>query len=353
MLLIAGTCGYRTRDGCAISTVAPKYFEHIENLPFSIAVLQRPGHIIPGQKSVSFKGNVDLAESKIVERTIYQPGPGSIEGMPTRLQFFHAHPRVMMRPHWHAQIEVNYMVRGSVHYRMGGHDLRLGAGQMCLFWGGQPHRMDESSNDSIYAGAHLPLVHFFRMRLPPAISTMLMGGATMLTSKTDCADEQNFPRWHGWANSGDEVKAQHTVEELLLRVERMFMEPYTVVSSGNERKAESGSVPPSLGVVRMCDFIAGNYLEEIDATDIAAAAGLHPKYAMNLFRKSTGMTLVKYLTLLRLSRAQAMLMNGNDSVLQVAMDSGFGSVSAFNKAFRQIAGKPPSDFRRDAHAASG
>lgn len=293
-----------------------------------------------------------MAESKIVERAIYQPGASSIEGMPTRLHFFHAHPPIMLRAHWHAQIEVNYVMRGSVHYRMAGHDLRLGAGQLCLFWGGQPHRMDESSDDSIYAGAHLPLVHFFRMRLPPAISAMLMGGATMLTSHTDCADDRNFPRWRNWANSGDEVKAQHAVEELLLRVERIFMEPYTVVSSGKECKAESASASHSLGVVRMCDFIAANFLEEIDAVDISAAAGLHPKYAMNLFRKSTGMTLIKYVSLLRLSRAQALLMNGKDSILQVAMDSGFGSVSAFNKAFRQIAGVPPSDFRRDVRTAA-
>lgn len=293
-----------------------------------------------------------MAESKIVEPAICQPGASSIEGMPTRLHFFHGHPPIMLRAHWHAQIEVNYVMRGSVHYRMAGHDLRLGAGQICLFWGGQPHRMDKSSDDSIYAGAHLPLVHFFRMRLPPAVSAMLMGGATMLTSETDCADDRNFPRWRNWANSGDEVKAQHAVEELLLRVERMFMEPYTVVSSGKECKAESASASHSLGVVRMCDFIAANFLEEIDAVDIAAAAGLHPKYAMNLFRKSTGMTLIKYVSLLRLSRAQALLMNGNDSILQVAMDSGFGSVSAFNKAFRQIAGVPPSDFRRDVRAAA-
>ena len=138
------------------------------------------------------------------------------------------------------------------------------------------------------------------------------------------------------------------MDELLLRVERMFMEPHTIVSSGKECKAENASASPSLGVERMCDFIAGNFLEEIDTVDIAAAAGLHPKYAMNLFRRSTGMTLIKYVTLLRLSRAQAMLMNGADSILQVALDSGFGSVSAFNKAFRQIAGMPPSDFRRDA-----
>jgi AraC-like DNA-binding protein len=29
------------------------------------------------------------------------------------------------------------------------------------------------------------------------------------------------------------------------------------------------------------------------------------------------------------------------------MDSGFGSISAFNKSFRHIAGMSPSDFRRD------
>ncbi len=288
----------------------------------------------------------------MVEQAICQPGASSIEGMPTRLHFFHAHPPIMLRAHWHAQIEVNYVMRGSVHYRMADHDLRLGAGQMCLFWGGQPHRMDESSDESMYAGAHLPLVHFFRMRLPPTVSAMLMGGATMLTSETDCADDRNFPRWRSWANSGDEIKAQHAVEELLLRAERMFMEPYTAVSSGKECKAETASALPSLGVERMCDFIAANFLEEIDAVDIAAAGGLHPKYAMNLFRKSTGMTLNKYLALLRLSRAQAMLMNCNDSILQVALDSGFGSVSAFNKAFRQIAGMPPSDFRRDVRAAA-
>ena len=39
--------------------------------------------------------------------------------------------------------------------------------------------MDESSEDSIYAGAHLPLVHFFRMRLPLNISSRLMMGETL------------------------------------------------------------------------------------------------------------------------------------------------------------------------------
>lgn len=295
-----------------------------------------------------------MAESKIAERAVYQPGASSIEGMPTTLQFFHNHPPIMLRPHWHAQVEVNYVMAGNVHYRIGDHELHLHAGEICIFWGGQPHCMDQSSDDSIYAGAHLPLVHFFRMRLPAAISGMLMGGATMVTSATDGADRENFPRWFRYATSGDAAKAQHAVEELLLRVERMFMEPYSVVSSAadGKRAMDEESMAPSAGVVRMCDYIAANFLEDIDATDIARAASLHPKYAMNLFRRSTGMTLIKYLTLLRLSRAQAMLMNDRDNILQIAMESGFGSVSAFNKAFRQIAGMSPSDFRRDTRATA-
>jgi len=289
-----------------------------------------------------------LAESKVGEKAVYHPGASSIEGAPTKLQFFRTHPSIMLMPHWHAQIEINYVTSGSVHYRMGDHSLHLEAGQMCLFWGGQAHQMDWSSEDSFYAGAHLPLVHFFRMRLPVAVSAKLMGGATMVTSVTDPSDDENFSRWFRYANSDDPMKAENAVEELLLRVERMFLEPYTVIlPASHEGKSSDAEGAHSASVVRMCDFIAANFLEDIDATDIARSASLHPKYAMNLFRRSTGMTLIKYLTLLRLSRAQAMLINDNDNILQVAMESGFGSVSAFNKAFRQVAGMSPSDFRRD------
>ncbi|WP_210051866.1 helix-turn-helix domain-containing protein [Neorhizobium petrolearium] len=292
-----------------------------------------------------------LAESKVATRAIYQPGASSIEGLPTALQMFFTHPLIMLMPHWHAQVEVNYVIRGTVRYRMGEHDIRLDAGQMCLFWGGQPHRMDESSDDSLYAGAHLPLVHFFRLRLPGDVSRQLMHGATLLTSATDTADRENFARWFEYVTSGNPLKRQHAVDELLLRIERIALDSYCMIPD-----ALSGAEPISpdqpyaqsaRSVARMCDFIAANFMQDIDTIDIARAAELHPKYAMNIFRKSTGMTLSKYVNLLRLSRAQALLMQEGANVLQVAMDSGFGSISAFNKSFRHIAGMSPSDFRRD------
>lgn len=292
---------------------------------------------------------MNLAESKVAARAIYQPGASSVEGLPTMLQVFHNHPPIMLRPHWHAQVEVNYVMRGSIHYRMGDHEIRLGAGDMCLFWGGQPHQLDETSHDSLYAGAHLPLVYFFRLRLPAGVAGRLMRGETLVTSATDAADQENFPRWFRYVRSGDPARAQHAVDELLLRLERIALEPYTLAPL-RDSIADGGQPSPYSprgSLARMCDFIAANFLQDIDSADIARAADLHPKYAMNLFRKSTGMTLSKYVNLLRLSHAQAMLMDDRVNVLQVAMDSGFGSISAFNKSFRHIAGMSPSDFRRD------
>lgn len=288
-----------------------------------------------------------MAESKVRERPIYQPGASSVEGLPTALQMFHNCPPVMLKPHWHAQVEVNFVMRGTLHYRMSAHDITLRAGELALFWGGLPHQMDDASEDAIYAGAHLPLVHFFRMRLPQDVPHRLMQGAVLVTAATDTADFSNFPRWNRYARSGDPVKAQHAVNELLLRVERVRFEPYELVPA-IESSGEATDQQSSRNVARLCDFIAENFQHDIDSVDIAAAAGLHPKYAMSIFKKSTGMTLNEYVNLLRLSYAQALLMRDDANVLTVAMESGFGSLSAFNKSFRKIAGMSPSDFRRGA-----
>jgi AraC-like DNA-binding protein len=290
---------------------------------------------------------MDLADSKISDRPFYQPGASSVEGLPLVLQMFHNHPLIMLKPHWHAQVEVNFIVRGAVHYLMNDHEISLKAGDMCLFWGGLPHQMDDASDDAVYAGAHLPLVHFFRLQLPADLRHRLMTGATLVTDATDRSDEHNFERWNRYARSGDPAKAEHAVNELLLRLERVRFEPYRLAPETSTAEVAGVFDQQSLrNVGRMCDFIAEHFLYDIDCVDIAAAAGIHPKYAMSIFRKSTGMTLNEYVNLLRLSYAQAMLMHQDANVLRVAMDSGFGSLSAFNKSFRKLAGMSPSDFRR-------
>jgi AraC-like DNA-binding protein len=298
---------------------------------------------------------VQLAESKIEQKAYYTPIADGVESLPTELRMFYASPLVMRGAHWHAQVEVNYIVRGWAHYQMSGHQVRFEAGDMALFWGGLPHWLDDASEDIVYAGGHLPLVHFFRLRLPQDVQAALMRGAVLQTRATDASDDLNFERWNRYARSGDPIKAGMAIDELLLRIERIRFDPYVVLPHNDGVLASPGGLDHHASpiVVRICEFIANNFREEIGSIDIATAADVHPKYAMNVFKKSTGMTLNDYVSLMRLSYAQALLMREDANVLQVAMESGFGSLSAFNKAFRRISGMSPSDFRRDSRCRPG
>ena len=146
------------------------------------------------------------------------------------------------------------------------------------------------------------------------------------------------------------MSLQDEADELLLRIDRMQFEPYRLVEPADLAAGETAPLDMQgfHNIGSICAYISENFREDIDAVDIASSADIHPKYAMSVFKKSTGMTLNEYVNLLRLSYAQAMLLRDRGNVLQVAMESGFGSLSAFNKSFRKISGMSPTDFRRES-----
>jgi AraC-like DNA-binding protein len=280
----------------------------------------------------------------------WEPSKSTVEKAPNRLQVSHEQPGVMSRPHWHAQFEVNFVIRGTVDYQMHGHSIRLERGSIALFWGGLPHQVVDTSSDPEYIAFHLPLVHFFRLRLPYSIQHRIIHGATLLSLSADEGDFCAFDRWSLYMRSGDEPRVEHAIDELLLRLERIPLESFGLIDPAAEQaRAEATAAPGAFALVKsICDYITENFRHDISAADIAVYANIHPKYAMSIFRQSTGMTLNEYVNLLRLSFAQAMLINDDDlNVLSIAMESGFGSLSAFNKSFRKITGRSTSDFRRD------
>jgi AraC-like DNA-binding protein len=286
----------------------------------------------------------------MVTKRFWDPCKSTLGEVPQNVVVSRAQPGIMPCAHWHAQVEVNFLAAGSVSYRMHGHTVDLAAGDLALFWGGLPHQLVDASEDAFYVAIHLPLIHFFRLRLPPTLTHKLTHGATLVSAEPDPTDGPNIERWARYMASDCQERREHAIDELLLRIDRMQFEPYRLVEPFGLADGESGPIDmqslQNIGTI--CAFISENFREDIDAVDIAGSADIHPKYAMSVFKKSTGMTLNEYVNLLRLSYAQAMLLRDNDNVLRVAMESGFGSLSAFNKSFRKIAGMSPSDFRREA-----
>ncbi|HEV7293523.1 MAG TPA: helix-turn-helix domain-containing protein [Devosia sp.] len=292
---------------------------------------------------------MELADSKKPQKRFWEPQKSGVEEIPNQLFVAYEQPGIMRRAHWHAQVEVNFVVRGYVHYQMSGHRAMLRQGDMALFWGGLPHQVIDTDDDSFFIAIHVPLVHYFRLRLSAELTSKITHGATLVTRSPDGTDTGNFERWANYMRSEEVAKRDHAVEELLLRIDRIQFDPFVLHQPAGKAfgQTEQPDQQSFSNISNICEFIASNFRHDIDSSAIASSADIHPKYAMSVFKKSTGMTLNEYVNLLRLSYAQALLMKEEINVLHVAMESGFGSLSAFNKSFRKIAGMSPTDFRRE------
>ena len=79
---------------------------------------------------------------------------------------------------------------------------------------------------------------------------------------------------------------------------------------------------------------------------MAKSAGLSPYHFLRTFERVTGVTPHRYVVRARLREAAVRLAAEPDKVLDIALDSGFGDVSNFNRAFRTEFGVNPRVYRR-------
>jgi AraC-like DNA-binding protein len=87
-------------------------------------------------------------------------------------------------------------------------------------------------------------------------------------------------------------------------------------------------------------------LPTVTSTDIASAAGISERTLRRRFAEVTGITWQQYVQTSRVMRAMVHLVQTNVGVLEVAHAVGYGSVSAFTRAFRHHTGESPTQYRR-------
>lgn len=85
--------------------------------------------------------------------------------------------------------------------------------------------------------------------------------------------------------------------------------------------------------------------EEVRFEDVAAAVGLVPRSLARRFEAEVGMTWRATLRRMRVLRAVERLAADDAPVTRIAHGVDFGSLSAFNAAFRELTGLTPSDYR--------
>ena len=92
-------------------------------------------------------------------------------------------------------------------------------------------------------------------------------------------------------------------------------------------------------------FIAANQRETLSLGQVARAAGMSVFYFCKVFKRTTGLSFTHYVARVRVETVKQLLLSPHARVSEAAYAAGFQSLSQFNRVFRQVAGRAPSDYR--------
>jgi AraC family transcriptional regulator, melibiose operon regulatory protein len=259
----------------------------------------------------------------------------------------------MRRPDRHNEIELNLLQRGSLTYLLGGLRVTIRQGSLGAFWAAIPHQIIGWERSPEYFVVTMPLAWFLQCQLPAKLVDRLLLGQFL--SDPDSGhidlDIQLCQRWEQDLTGKSPEPPRAALLELQARLLRLAEglpnEPAArpaargVLGEGGLSKAE-----------RMAGYIAKHYHEPVSVSDMARDVQLHPNYAMSLFKKTFRITLNDYITQYRIAQAQRLLATTDEKIIDVALESGFRTLSRFYDAFKRSCGCSPSRFRAEHRLSS-
>jgi AraC-like DNA-binding protein len=92
-------------------------------------------------------------------------------------------------------------------------------------------------------------------------------------------------------------------------------------------------------------FIEQHSADELSLTKVAKAVHISPNYLSEKFKKITGVNFVDYVARARIEKARALLEDVDLRVSEIGFAVGFQSLSQFNRVFKKLLRKSPTEFR--------
>jgi two-component system response regulator YesN len=93
------------------------------------------------------------------------------------------------------------------------------------------------------------------------------------------------------------------------------------------------------------DFIEANYDKPITLSEISKAAFLSVSRLSHLFKEQMGITLIDYVTNVRINHSKELLLSTDKSCTNICFEVGYNNQSYFTRTFKQIVGLTPRQFR--------
>ena len=94
------------------------------------------------------------------------------------------------------------------------------------------------------------------------------------------------------------------------------------------------------------EYLHENYSESLGLNDLAKTAGVHPTHVARVFRQFENCTAGDYIRKIRIEKARQKMICSNQSLVEIALETGFADQSHFTRSFKNLIGITPTEYRR-------
>ncbi len=95
------------------------------------------------------------------------------------------------------------------------------------------------------------------------------------------------------------------------------------------------------------DYIQAHYNENISLADVSDHINISKSYLCDLFKKELNVTIINYITNLRMEKAKELLVSTDMKMYEISLQVGYNDYAYFSQIFKKLTGSTLSDYRRN------
>lgn len=285
---------------------------------------------------------------------------------------------IFNRMHWHDSLEILYSVYGGLRVDVDGVSYPMKEGDILVINGGEHHELTEG----IPGGLQFILsIDASLLRLAPGRQYRF---STVGESAIDRQSEEILSVKHAMAEIADiflsfpaktgrhfpegkplsrekekqnmqeqlplaELSAYLQQEEIWYQIHIALYQILLILSRHTVPAGKSQNHTRQYERFSQCmEYIHGHYTEDFGIKELAERIGFSEPTLYRLFQTHMGVTFNQYLNMLRVNTACGILeTTAAISMTELAQQCGYNSLSNFYRAFRQLTGQSPGEYRRN------
>lgn len=254
-------------------------------------------------------------------------------------------------PHWHKELELLFVLGGSLLVHVEGHQSLLGTGDILLINSSEIHLTHETEESNI----------ILAFQLDPDIAVKFdpdFGSRYFLCSSAAGNGVQNKEYFETLQYQLAEIMYVMRKKETgyIFEAASSVYKILNILISHFQTDIPEGRVIQGrieensryfTRISRIIRYIDRNYTKKISSSDLAEREKINPSYLSRFFHEKTGYTFSKYVAFVRLQKSLKSLVSAESNISDIALEYGFSSVKAYNTAFREIMSMTPTEWRNE------